>query len=54
MRLHYHSERDGLTHFVIGLLKGLGKRFDTPLQIDVEKTKAEGHSHDIFHIHFVA
>lgn len=46
--LHYHSHREGLTYFVVGLLQGLGKMFDTPAQVEVSERKAEGAAHDVF------
>lgn len=39
--LEYRSERDGLSHFVIGLLQGLGERFKISLDISQTKTKEE-------------
>ena len=32
-RIHYISTRQGLTPFVVGLLKGLAKRFESELTI---------------------
>ncbi len=32
-RVHYYSKRDGLTAFVVGLLKGLARHFDDQLEI---------------------
>ena len=32
-RVHYFSKRDGLTAFVVGLLKGLAKHFDDRMEI---------------------
>jgi hypothetical protein len=46
--LEYHSERAGLTPFVVGLLKGLGKYFETPVDIKVISTKSESVGHDTF------
>lgn len=48
LRLHYLSHRPGLTAFMEGLLSGLGKMFDTPLQVTLEAAKAAGADHDIF------
>ena len=31
-RIHYISKRQGLTPFVVGLLKGLATRFDSELE----------------------
>jgi hypothetical protein len=33
LELHYYSTRSGLTHFVIGLIYGLGDFFETPVSI---------------------
>jgi hypothetical protein len=33
MRLEYYSTRQGLAPMVVGLLKGLAIRFDTPVEI---------------------
>ena len=48
MRLHYHSQRPGLTHFVAGLIEGLAENFDQSALVEVDKTKDNGHSHDEF------
>jgi len=49
-RLHYVSERDGLTYFVVGLMKGLGEMFATPVDVTIEAAKSEGADHDVFHV----
>jgi hypothetical protein len=47
--LHYHTQRAGLAPFVTGLLKGLGKRFQTPLTgVTLIRSRAEGAGHDTF------
>lgn len=48
LHLHYHSDRPGLTAMVVGLVKGLGKRFSTPLEITLIDSKANGSDHDVF------
>jgi hypothetical protein len=48
--LHYRSDRPGLSHFVIGLLRGLGKLFQTELTIEHTEKKADGADHDQFKI----
>ena len=48
LRLHYISEREGLAPFVVGLVKGLGELFATPVTVTQEKAKSEGASHDVF------
>ena len=52
LRLHYYSDRAGLTPMIIGLLKGLGKLFDTEVNISLDKTRTNGHDHDEFMIYF--
>jgi hypothetical protein len=44
LRLHYFSEREGLASFVIGLVRGLGKLFGTP--VDVVHDVPRGGSRD--------
>ena len=41
MTLEYHSTRQGLAPMVVGLLRGLSIRFETP--IDITHTRREGH-----------
>ena len=41
--LHYYSKRDGLAPMVIGLIKGLAKRFDTSIEIELLDGSAPGH-----------
>jgi hypothetical protein len=48
LRLHYHSKRPGLAPLVIGMIKGLGKRFSTPVAIRLDRSRADGHDHDEF------
>ena len=50
LTLHYHSERSGLTSFVVGLLAGLGERFGTPVTVTILARKDEGADHDIFRV----
>lgn len=50
--LHYRSERAGLAPMVVGLLKGLAKRFSQ--EITIEQTAFQGaDDHDIFRIVYV-
>ncbi|MBN3894898.1 MAG: heme NO-binding domain-containing protein [Nostoc sp. NOS(2021)] len=48
LSLHYHSDREGLTPMVIGLVKGLGTRFDTEVHITQTQSRDEGAEHDEF------
>lgn len=42
IELHYYSERPGLTPMVVGMLKGLGERFDTDVDIQLTNSTAKG------------
>lgn len=48
LELHYSSDRPGLTHMVIGLLRGLGKRFDLTVEVTLIETKATNGENDRF------
>lgn len=52
LRLHYYSDRPGLTHFVVGLVKGLGHMFSTDVRVTIEQTREAGHDHDVFRIEY--
>lgn len=45
LKLHYYSDRPGLTPMVIGMLKGLGEKFDTEVDIHITKNKTQGNDH---------
>lgn len=46
--LHYRSEREGLAPMVLGLLKGLARRFE--VEITVERLEPDGPGHERFHV----
>ncbi len=48
VRIHYQSHRAGLSPFVVGLMKGLGERFSTPVIVEHAADKAAGADHDEF------
>jgi hypothetical protein len=50
LRLHYFSHRPGLTDFVVGLVQGLGKLFETTAKATLIQSKAAGADHDIFEV----
>lgn len=50
--LEYHSQRPSLSHFVMGLILGLGEKFGTPVTVAQEQDKASGAPHDLFSITF--
>jgi Haem-NO-binding len=46
LKLHYYSERPGLTPMVVGMLKGLGEKFNTDVDIQLTHSKAQGNDHE--------
>lgn len=48
MNLHYQSTREGLGPMVVGLVRGLGRMFDTKVSITPTLTRADGAEHDVF------
>ncbi len=52
LQLHYHSTRQGLAPMVIGLLKGLGKRFRKTVDVSQTDSRDEGADHDTFLIKY--
>ncbi len=50
LRLHYHSHRQGLAPFVVGVMQGLGKKFNTPVTVWQTTVKDQGADHDIFEV----
>jgi hypothetical protein len=50
LTLAYHSKRDGLAPMVVGLVRGLGKRFEKEVTIERLGGKAEGLDHEEFRV----
>ncbi|MFN8436377.1 MAG: heme NO-binding domain-containing protein [Cytophagales bacterium] len=50
LHLHYISQREGLREFTRGLISGLSKFFSCETQIELIKTRENGHSHEVFKI----
>ena len=48
LHLHYRSHRQGLTHFVFGLLEGLATLYDTRISTRLIESKTAGADHDVF------
>lgn len=48
--LHYYTQRDGLAPMVVGLLKGLAKRYAAAVDIQLVASRAQGDDHDSFAI----
>ncbi len=54
LTLHYYSTREGLAPMLFGLLEGLGKRFDTTVEVTQTQSREEGHDHDEFSVNYQA
>jgi Haem-NO-binding len=52
LTLEYRSEREGLAPMVLGLVKGLGDRFDTEVDVSQTKSRENGADHDEFLIKY--
>ncbi|HEY9627943.1 MAG TPA: heme NO-binding domain-containing protein [Coleofasciculaceae cyanobacterium] len=52
LNLHYRSSREGLGEMVIGLVKGLGTRFDTPVEVTQTQSRQAGAEHDEFLVRY--
>ncbi|MBW4671910.1 MAG: heme NO-binding domain-containing protein [Cyanomargarita calcarea GSE-NOS-MK-12-04C] len=52
LSLHYRSTREGLTPMIIGLVKGLGTRFDTEVEITQTQSRDDGAEHDEFFVNY--
>ena len=52
LHLHYRSSREGLAPMVVGLVKGLGKRFETDVDITHTDSRDEGNDCDTFLIKY--
>jgi hypothetical protein len=51
--LHYHSGREGLAPMMIGLLKGLSKRFDEPIEVEQTSARSQDAPYDVFRVTWV-
>jgi len=50
MHIHYRSKREGLQEFVRGLLHGLGKMYQTKVDVTLLQSRNDGSDHEIFKI----
>jgi hypothetical protein len=48
--VHYFSQRMGLKDFVTGLLHGLGKMYNTPIETELLTSRNDGGTHEIFKV----
>jgi len=50
IHVHYYSKRQGLQEFVVGLLHGLGKMYNTPAHVERIESRSAGADHDVFKV----
>ena len=50
IHIHYHSKRKGLKDFVHGLLSGLGKMFETKVDVLLLECRDAGSNHEVFKV----
>ncbi len=48
--IHYFSKREGLQEFVRGLLCGLGKMYNVNTTIELNQSRDDGNTHEIFKV----
>lgn len=46
--LHHYSSREGLEHMVVGLITGLGKRFQLECSVTMKESTRTGGDHNVF------
>lgn len=54
LTLYYESQRHGLAPMVIGLVRGLGERFETEVEVTQTQSRDEGCDRDAFSIQYSA
>jgi len=52
LHVHYFSKRLGLQEFVRGLLTGLGKMYNEPVQLELIQSRDDGSNHEIFKVNW--
>ncbi len=52
LNLHYYSDRAGLAPFVLGLVKGLGQHYKTPVIVQQTGFRGTDFDHDIFAVNW--
>jgi hypothetical protein len=52
MRVHYYSERLGLAPLMVGLLRGLVKRFGTEVDVAHDQIRGPERDHDEFLVRY--
>lgn len=51
--LHYESERAGLAPMVVGIVRGLARRFDQEVEVEHLHLRGDGGAHDTFRVRHV-
>ena len=51
--LHYYSGREGLQEFVRGLLQGLSKFFNEPVEIELIESRLKNDLHEVYQISWI-
>ena len=51
--LHYYSHRDGLSHFVLGIIKGIGQIYNTEIETKIILSEKNEFQHDIIEINII-
>ena len=52
MHVRYYSHRSGLAPLVTGLLKGLAKTYETPVEVSLVSPRGDEADHDVFLVSF--
>ncbi len=50
INVHYHSTREGLKDFTRGILNGLGKMYNTEVEVKEVQSRDEGATHEIYNV----
>ncbi|WDF53951.1 heme NO-binding domain-containing protein [Mucilaginibacter sp. KACC 22063] len=50
IHIHYYSKRQGLQEFVRGLLHGLGKLYNCPVNVGLLESRLSGQDHEIYKV----
>ena len=50
VNVHYYSQRQGLRDFVHGLLSGLAKMYNQPVEIELIESRELGSDHEVFKV----
>jgi hypothetical protein len=51
--LHHYTQRPGMEYMVVGLLRGLGKRFNTECTVSIRQSFSKGGSHNVYFVEWL-